>query len=266
MYKFLAILTIILTLCICITKPQMHRAVIVYDSDYNIVEPKVETSVNKSAPTVVEMTKTNTTNKIAEIPKTETKTITKQSSTSVLAPRQTQTKTVKETPVQQVKTTINTTPAETTTVKIPEKTLKVLENTPDEVVKTIKVDPKPVTMTEKQEEIAWNIWRSNLQNRIMQDTKIPYIFPQGTAFVFSFNVDMYGKITNVQTYSLTPQYTPYAIQYIAPVIRNLQGRSILNFPSGTRRTSTKVEGRWKIGSTNIYSRPQDYNDIEVNKK
>lgn len=266
MYKFLAILTIILTLCICITKPQMHRTVLVYNSDYAVVEPKVETTVSKSAPTVVEMTKTNTTSQAVEVPKTETKTLAKQTSTTTTIPKQIQTKTVQQKPVETAKTTTQTTPAETKTVKIPEKTLQVLENKPSETVKTIKIDPKPVTMTEQQEEIAWNVWRSNLQNRIMQDTKIPYIFPQGTAFKFSFDVDMYGRITNVQTCSLTPQFTPYAIQYIAPVIRNLQGKSILHFPTGTKRTSTHVEGQWRIGRTNVYSKPQDYNDIEVNKK
>lgn len=266
MYKFLAILTIILTLCICITKPQMHRTVFVYNSDYAVVEPQTETSVKKTAPPVIETTKTNMTRQVAEVPKTETKTFAKQTSTTVAIPKTTQTKTVQQKPVEMAKTTTTTAPAQTRTVKIPERTLQALENKPAEQVKTIKVEPKKVTMTEQQEEIAWNVWRSNLQNRIMQDTKIPYNFPQGTAFKFSFDVDMYGRISNVQTSSLSPQFTPYAISYIAPVIRNLQGRSILNFPAGTKRTTTKVEGQWRIGLTNVYSKPQDYNDIEVKKK
>ena len=79
----------------------------------------------------------------------------------------------------------------------------------------------------------------------MQDTKLPDI-PTGTLFQFSFNVDKYGKITNVQTGANPANYTPYAIQYIAPVIRSYQGRSILNFPEGTARTSTQVTGKWRI--------------------
>ena len=57
-------------------------------------------------------------------------------------------------------------------------------------------------------------------------------------------------------------YTPHAIQYIAPVIRSYQGRDILNFPEGTQRTSTQVTGKWRISNTERYSTPQDYNDIE----
>ena len=95
----------------------------------------------------------------------------------------------------------------------------------------------------------------------MKDVKLP-ILPQGIVFKFEFDVDKYGKISNVQTWSLTPMYTPYAIQYIAPVIRSYQGHSILNFPSGSDRTQTHVKGGWKIAQTEKYSTPRDYNDTE----
>ena len=95
----------------------------------------------------------------------------------------------------------------------------------------------------------------------MQDTKLPPI-PNGVLFQFSFTVDKFGKISNVQTGANPSSYTPYAIQYIAPVIRSYQGRSILNFPEGTARTSTQVTGKWRISSTEKYSTPQDYNDVE----
>ena len=95
----------------------------------------------------------------------------------------------------------------------------------------------------------------------MQDTKLPDV-PNGTIFQFSFNVDKYGKITNVQTGAIPANYTPYAIQYIAATIRSYQGRSLLDFPTGTSRTYTTVSGKWKISNTSKYSTPQDYNDIE----
>ena len=69
-------------------------------------------------------------------------------------------------------------------------------------------------------------------------------------------------LVNVQTGANPSTYTPYAIQYIAPVIRSYQGRSILNFPEGTERTVTNVTGKWKISDNERYSTPQDYNDIE----
>ena len=40
-------------------------------------------------------------------------------------------------------------------------------------------------ITPQEEEIAWNIWRSNLQNKIMQDVRLP-IIPNGITFKFTF--------------------------------------------------------------------------------
>lgn len=141
------------------------------------------------------------------------------------------------------------------------KTTAVSQNTVDTNV--TKPVVKQVSEEEKarQEEILWNEWRSNLQNQIMSDVRLP-IVPEGTIFKFSFNVDKYGKISNVQTWSLSPAYNPYAIQYIAPVIRSYQGHDILNFPAGSNRYSTLVEGGWKISKTTKYSTPEDFSDTE----
>ena len=129
-------------------------------------------------------------------------------------------------------------------------------------VKTVsKPAPAPKVLTAQEEEIAWNVWRSNLQNQIMRDVKLPTI-PQGTKFNYTFKVDKYGKITEVKTYATPSSYTPYAIQYIAPVIRSYQGRSILNYPAGTQRTIVEAYGAWKISTSSKYSTPQDYNDVE----
>jgi len=132
---------------------------------------------------------------------------------------------------------------------------------------TAKAETKPVTLTAQEEEIAWNKWRSNLNNQIMKDakSKLP-MMPNGTVFKYKFTVDKYGKISNVQTYSETSAYTPYAIQYIMPVIRSYQGRSILNFPTGSNRVTTTVTAAWVISSNLKVSTPEDYHDIEKVKK
>lgn len=130
---------------------------------------------------------------------------------------------------------------------------------------TAKTETKPVVLTAQQEEIEWNKWRSNLNNQIMKDSKLPTM-PNGVIFKYKFTVDKYGKITNVQTSSTTPGYTPYAIQFIAPVIRSYQGRAILNFPAGSNRVSTEVSGAWKISSNSKLSTPDDYHDVEKVKK
>lgn len=137
-------------------------------------------------------------------------------------------------------------------------------STPSKPV-TVKAETKPVVLTAKEEEIAWNKWRSNLNNQIMKDSKLPTM-PNGIIFKYKFTVDKYGKVSNVQTSSTTPGYTPYAIQFIAPVIRSYQGRAILNFPTGSNRTSTEVSGAWKISSNSKLSTPDDYHDIEKIKR
>ena len=75
-------------------------------------------------------------------------------------------------------------------------------------------------------------------------------------------LDKYGKITNISTWSPDPNYTPYAIQYIAPVIRSYQGRDFMNFPAGSNRVTTTVSGAWKISDKMTYSSPSDYADVE----
>ncbi len=147
-------------------------------------------------------------------------------------------------------------------------TTKRIEIPNDKIDKeVIKQDPKQDInkIDEENEIIKWNVWRSNLQNQIMKDSKLPQI-QIGVVFRFSFDVDKYGKITNVKTWSETPMYTPYAIQYIAPVIKSYQGKSILDFPDGSKRYITTVEGAWKISPNVKYSTPEDFNDSEKIRK
>ena len=271
----LLIFVIVATISICAIQPDMHKNVIVYDSDYTLVtedEVKTETKdipvmempakpvekttvVEKKVEPVVKTSKTQTTNV-----KQQTKTTPKQTTTAKQTVAKPQTQTVTK-PV----TTTVTKPQvvqqtqKTETPKV-EKTEKAVTFVPVQVVQKENVST-PKVLTQQEETIAWNKWRSALTNQIMQDTKLPYV-PNGVLFQFSFTVDKYGKITNVQTGANPSGYTPYAIQYIAPVIRSYQGRSILNFPEGTARTSTQVTGKWRISTTEKFSTPQDYNDVE----
>lgn len=237
LFTILLILAVISTVCICTIKPQMHTAVLVYDSDYKIVEQKVNTIIEKEIPTVTQNSKPETIQKKIE-----------------------------EQIVQQPQTTKVSTSTKTisnSTNKVESKTKPLTE--PQKTVQKTTEKKQVKTLTQQEEELQWNVWRSNLQNQIMKDVKLP-IMPQGTVFKFEFDVDEYGKVSNVQTYSLTPQYTPYAIQYIAPIIRSYQGHSILNFPKGTQRSTTHVTGGWKISTTEKFSTPKDYNDTEKIKK
>lgn len=237
-FKILLILAIISTVCIFCAKPKMHTTMLVYNSDYTIVEPKVETTVEKSLPTVTQQTQQR--KKVEEV---------------VNAVKNEQTSKVEQPKVS------------TQTKKQAAQKVQNLQTTPEQkTVKTQQQQPVQVRkMTQQEEEIAWNKWRSNLQNSIMRDTQLPFV-EQGTVFKFSFNVDKFGRVSNVKTWSLTPSYTPFAIEYIAPVIRSYQGKSILNFPYGSSRLTTTVDGGWKIAGQQRFSTPQDYNDIEKVRK
>lgn len=253
------------TIGICALQPQMHKTFFVYNSDYVIVEPADKVEVVKNLPTQVnqpqkEEKKVTVQKVVKSVPKTTQKPVEK--------------KIVKNSPqpVQKIQTSQQTVNPllsmlkETSTTESAQQ--KVVEKNVQTALQSVKKEetkPAAKTVTEeekaRQEVILWNKWRSNLQNKIMSDVKLP-IMPEGTIFKFSFDVDRYGKISNVKTWSLTPAYTPYAIQYIAPVIRGYQGRDILNFPEGSSRFSTTVEGGWKISQTAKFSTPEDFKDAE----
>ena len=259
--QILLILLVVSTVSICVSKPDMHKTLMVYDSAYTLV-PEKQVEVEKEDIPIME----KPAEPVKEVKKVEQQTVSTTKNTSAVTKPVT-TKKTQTAPQKVVKTETkpivqtNTVKTEVKTVKQPE-TKKIVQETPKPVVvQTKTTTTAPKVLTEKEETIAWNIWRSNLQNKIMQDTRLP-ILPTGVVFKFSFSVDRYGKVSNVQTWSETPAYTPYAIQYIAPVIRSYQGRSILNFPEGTARITTEVKGGWRISNSEKYSTPQDYNDIE----
>ena len=238
-FSLIVLIILLFTLCAGIFQPKMHKALVMYNHEYTVqeVEPdkNLSTTDNKPLSTTLNTKKVE---KVEKVKKIEN--------------------------VEQVKVYKTNEPARKKTVEKPSNRIeKLLTNTVQQESEETEFATKQMTEEEKaqQEVILWNEWRSNLQNRIMQDVKLP-IVPEGTIFKFSFNVDKYGKISNIQTWSLSPAYTPYAIQYIAPVIRSYQGHDILNFPQGSTRFSTLFEGGWKISKTAKFSTPDDYSDTE----
>lgn len=115
-------------------------------------------------------------------------------------------------------------------------------------------------LTEQEELIIWNRWRSNLQNKVMKDVKIDA--PLGTRFRFSFTVDRYGQISNLKVWSENPEYTSLAISRIKPLLLSYQGQPVLNFPQGTKRIVTNVTGGFVLATFDKYSKPSDYSDVE----
>ena len=233
-----------------VKKPSMHNIVQIYDAKYaisNNLSPKEEEKITKEEE--------------KSIPTQENKIIQKEDKNIVERPQKT-TQTAKM-PQETIKIKKENKKNEEkkTVTKVEEKTKNIIQEAP----KTIKQETKTQDIIEKEELIAWNTWHSNIQNKLMQDVKMPPM-PDGIIFKFTFTVDRYGKITNINTYSTDPKYTPYAVEYIAPVIRSYQGKSILDFPKNSNRTTTEFKGGWKMSNTTRLSSPNDYNDVEKIKK
>jgi hypothetical protein len=120
---------------------------------------------------------------------------------------------------------------------------------------------QPGQLTEAEEIIAWNKWRSDFQNRVMKDSNVSA--PMGTIFYFTCVVDKFGNISNINTWAVPQDYTPEAKQRIKPAIANLQGQSILKFPQGTKRTTVTInDGKFGISFSERFSSPGDFSDYE----
>lgn len=248
--KILLIVAIIITACICCIKPQMHSNVLVTDSSYMVTDQDYKPQETTKDEVIATVSREE-----LQKPKPVSQTVSEPV-----------TQKVEQQKVEQPKTqTVNKvvqTPKETVKKAETPKTVSKVTSKPANKVQQTTSKPQAKTMTPQQEEIAWNVWRSNLQNQIMKDSRLPDV-QNGVVFKFSFTVDKYGKVSNVKTWSLNPSYTPMAIQYIAPVIRGYQGHSILDFPAGSNRVITNVEGGFKVSNTSKYSSPTDYNDTET---
>lgn len=244
--RFITVLTVILLLLsfsAAFFRPKLHPEFKVYDSSFVVDE------------------KTETTEETVETPQKTT--ATKEKFLPTVSVTKTE-KTAPSTYKREVSRNTSNKTVQTETKKV--QTEKPTEKSVTTKKETTVVRPRTTevqkTLSAEKEQIAWNVWRSRIQNQIMKDVKLPTV-PQGTIFRFEFTVSESGRVSSVKTWSETPKYTPYAIEYMAPVIRGYQGKEILKFPEGTMRTSTRAIGAMKISRTTKYSNPGDYNDTET---
>jgi len=246
----------LLTLFIGLANPTMHKQAMIVDSNYKFVEEVIDTIPDKLAPVKTEIKPVNT--KVVDVKNMQTKTIVKQVPIKTVPTKSTQ-----------QKSNTTTKKVETKTVVAPKQTKEaVVENKPvvqkPSAVEINPVEEKPKStqkvLTEQEEIIVWNKWRSDLQNQVMRDTKIGA--PMGTGFKFSFTVDKFGNMSNVKVWSTNDVYTDLAVRVIKPVLLSYQRKPILNFPEGTKRVVTNVTGGFYISNTTEYSTPSDYSDYE----
>ena len=245
---FLIFTTVILSLLVLLVQPKMHKQAVITDYQYAFIEEEAEVNKNinitpKSNPNVnigVSPQKSLVKKTIQQPKKTVAK---PQSKTKVASNPNT---TVEKEPVlKSSRKPVKTEPVEVT----------LSNNEPETPKQEIKHE-----LTEQEEIIVWNRWRSRLQNQVMLDTKIAA--PYGTAFKFSFTVDKFGNMSNVKVWSTNPSYSDLAVRAIKPVLMSYQHKPILNFPEGTKRIITNVVGGFVIAHTTEYSKPSDYSDYE----
>jgi hypothetical protein len=135
---------------------------------------------------------------------------------------------------------------------------------PEPKKETLKASANKQLTAEQLEVIAWNKWRSDLQNKLMRDANISA--PIGTTFYFSFTVDKAGNISNLKTWSNNSSYTPLAVRVLKPLLLSYQKTPILNFPANSKRIITNAEGSFTMANSTRYSSPSDYNDYERIKR
>ncbi len=124
-------------------------------------------------------------------------------------------------------------------------------------------------LVEYQETILWNQWRATVCNKVASklDKQFTAVAPPGTIYTYSFNVDKNRRITNV-TVKISKGYvntsTQQGVNMIKYAINSLNLSSILTFPSGTQRTSVKVEsGIERTANQSNSLNANSFNDVET---
>ena len=124
-------------------------------------------------------------------------------------------------------------------------------------------------LVEYQETILWNQWRATVCNKVASnlDKQFTAVAPPGTIYTYSFNVDKNRRITNI-TVKISKGYvntsTQQGVNMIKYAINSLNLSSILTFPSGTQRTSVKVEsGIERTANQSNSLNANSFNDVET---
>lgn len=112
----------------------------------------------------------------------------------------------------------------------------------------------------REELIAWNSWRSKIQNWIMQHSNVTEA-DMGTIFYFTFSVDKYRNVKNIKVFCTNRNYVG-DIKQVRSTIMSLKGKPILEFPEGSNRERIDFGGGFLIGPYSQFSSPSDFNDVE----
>lgn len=112
-------------------------------------------------------------------------------------------------------------------------------------------------------DIDWNTWKSNFINQIIDDSM--YIksldnYDIGSWFYYSFNVDKYGRISDITVKSM--YLSSIDKDRIRKLIKSYEYEDITVFPANTRKTTAKVDAVVMLGNSEKKARPSDFNENE----
>lgn len=115
--------------------------------------------------------------------------------------------------------------------------------------------------------ILWNKWRADICNTISNNSleRQTDSLKEGIVFKYSFSVDNNKHITNVNVYLAKGKSEPIVQESIQDIRRNilaLEGKKILIYPEGSKRTSVRVEGGIETAGYNASVRPSAFSDVE----
>ena len=113
------------------------------------------------------------------------------------------------------------------------------------------------------ETVNWNVWKSNILNKILDDCDtIPTLnnYKAGTLIWFSFDVSYTGAISNVTVFSQALSQEDKL--RMENVIKRNAYKPITVFPKNSRRKSVNVRTIMKLDNGERRSRPEDFHDRE----
>lgn len=275
---FIILLFLLSTVLVCVFRPKTHKPIAFEDRNFKlelisdeVAVPKnseiniSQNSVDFSSPTL-NVNHSPVNEKSISVQPAPSKVVKNNSSKNINAvktsAKQQKTQIVSKNNNQKQNTQTKVSEPKKSDIKPVQQTSEPTVSKPVEKIKEIPVQKTTSTkvLTEEEEIIAWNKWRSDLQNKLMRDSKIAA--PIGTSFEFSFTVDKFGTISNLKTWSSNPSYTPLAVRVIKPLLLSYQKTAILNFPTGSKRVITNVNGGFTMARSSRFSSPSDYNDYE----
>lgn len=260
------VLFVVLTILTVKIHPEIHQPMLIEDANFQLV--RISDTIEKTPVTVVQTQPQTITQPVSKAVEVKVQEVAPQ-------PQPVEAKPVKiKFPKKEVP--VETQAPQESQMELLQKLLntdiedtKALQENAQKLAKTIQPQPAPQQtstdpnpyITEREELIAWSKWRSNVHNQIMKDSDIGYA-PYGVVFTFNFLVDKYGNVSNIKVESIPAQYMDIARNGVKPAISRLQKKAVLNFPKGTRRTSTVVNGSFSVGVQNVFSTPDQFRDFE----